>query len=134
VSRAGYSEDLDQWSLIRWRGAVMSAIRGKRGQALLREMLAALDAMSDKRLIVRELITEQGDVCALGSVGHARGMEMSKLDPEEYESIAVAFALPEALVREIEYLNDECGWKETPEQRWARMRAWVAAQINEPAA
>lgn len=33
MSRSGYSEDLDMWDLIRWRGAVKSALRGKRGQA-----------------------------------------------------------------------------------------------------
>jgi len=46
MSRSGYSDDCDdQWSLICWRGAVKSAIRGKRGQAFLKEMLAALDAL-----------------------------------------------------------------------------------------
>lgn len=57
MSRSGYSEDCDNdWSLIRWRGAVKSAIRGKRGQALLKEMLEALDAMPVKRLIRGELV------------------------------------------------------------------------------
>jgi hypothetical protein len=43
------------WSHIRWRGAVASAIRGGRGQAFLREMLAAMDAMPVKRLVANEL-------------------------------------------------------------------------------
>ena len=46
----------NEWSLIRYRGAVKSAIRGKRGQAFLREMLAALDAMPEKRLSAGALI------------------------------------------------------------------------------
>jgi hypothetical protein len=50
MGRAGYSEDCDGWALIRWRGAVTSAIRGKRGQAFLREMLDALDALPVKRI------------------------------------------------------------------------------------
>lgn len=45
MSRSGYSEELDQWDLIRWRGQVASAIRGKRGQAFLRAMLAALSLL-----------------------------------------------------------------------------------------
>jgi hypothetical protein len=45
MSRSGYSDDHSEWDLIRWRGAVASAIRGKRGQAFLRELLVALDAM-----------------------------------------------------------------------------------------
>lgn len=57
MSRSGYVDDMcDQWALIRYRGAVSSAIRGKRGQAFLREMLAALDAMPEKRLISGVLV------------------------------------------------------------------------------
>jgi hypothetical protein len=57
VSRSGYVDDMcDEWALIRYRGAVASAIRGKRGQAFLREMLAALDAMPEKRLTAGALV------------------------------------------------------------------------------
>jgi hypothetical protein len=57
MSRSGYTEECeDNWQTIRWRGAVKSAIRGKRGQAFLREMLAALDAMPEKRLIAGDLV------------------------------------------------------------------------------
>lgn len=47
MSRSGYNDDCDGWALIRWRGAVNSAINGKRGQAFLRELVAALDAAYD---------------------------------------------------------------------------------------
>lgn len=128
MSRSGYSEDLDQWALIRWRGQVASAIRGKRGQAFLRELLAALDAMPDKRLIAYDLKDETGAVCALGCIGAARGMELEKLDPEDYETLAPAFGIAEPLVREIEFENDEW-FREPPEQRWTRMRAWVVGVL-----
>jgi hypothetical protein len=72
MSRSGYQDYTDQWEVIRWRGAVRSAIRGKRGQAFLREMLAALDALPDKRLIRNELEVN-GEYCALGAVGPAAG-------------------------------------------------------------
>ena len=68
MSRSGYSDECDGWDLIRWRGAVASAIRGQRGQAFLREMLSALDAMPEKRLISEEL-ERDGEVCAMGAVG-----------------------------------------------------------------
>ena len=45
MSRSGYSDDDEDGRLAMWRGAVQSAIRGKRGQAALRELLTALDAM-----------------------------------------------------------------------------------------
>ncbi len=49
MSRSGYSDDCDNLQL--WRQAVDRAISGKRGQAVLREMLASLEALPQKRLI-----------------------------------------------------------------------------------
>lgn len=52
MSRSGYADWCDDnWAMIRWRGAVASAVRGKRGQAFLRELATTLDAMPEKRLI-----------------------------------------------------------------------------------
>lgn len=134
MSRSGYSDGCDGWDLIRWRGAVNAAIRGKRGQAFLRELLAALDAMPEKRLIADELRDADGEVCAIGSVGAARGVDMSTLDVEDPDSIAKAFGIASALVQEIEFMNDDdfsyCNRSATPEQRWTRMRAWIAEQIR----
>ncbi|MGE7207479.1 hypothetical protein ACQKJZ_17600 [Sphingomonas sp. NPDC019816] len=135
MSRAGYTEDydFDQWAHIRWRGAVASSIKGKRGQAFLRELADALDAMPEKRLIAGDLERED-NVCTIGSLGKVRGVDMAKLDPEDPGPIADAFGIAEPLVREIEYMNDEAGWyNETPEARWKRMRAWVEASIMKPA-
>lgn len=134
MSRSGYSEDFcgggSEWSLIRWRGAVNSAIKGKRGQAFLREMLTALDAMPEKRL-VDGVLEESGQVCALGAVGKARGLDMSNLDPHDRETVAGTFGIADALGAEIMYENDEAGfWEETPEARFVRIRAWVVLQIR----
>ena len=102
MSRCNYSDDLDTWAMIRWRGAVASAIRGKRGQAFLREMLVALDAMPDKRLIRNDLVSEDGaKFCALGVVGKARGLNIEYIDPFEAEQVAGAFNIAVALAREI---------------------------------
>ena len=130
MSRSGYSDDVDGWALIRWRGAVRSAIRGKRGQTFLREMLAAFDALPIKRLIRNEL-ANGGDVCAIGAVGKASDVPMEAIDPEDYEAIATAFGISEAMAREIMFMNDEDGWRETPEERFARMRAWIVSQITD---
>ncbi len=135
MSRSGYNDDFDSnWTLIIWRGAVAKATKGKRGQQLLRDLLAALDAMPSKRLIRNELL-EDGEVCALGALGLARGMDqqLTELDPDEPEEIAKVFGVAPALVREIEFENDEGDWQwpqETPEQRWSRMRKWVDGQIT----
>lgn len=147
MSRSGYTDDYidDQWSMICYRGAVASAIRGKRGQAMLRELIAALDAMPEKRLIRQELQLD-GQVCTLGALGVARGIDMNGIDPEDYERVSKAFNVPQSLVREIEYENDECGQynylaprpdgklgfrDETPEERWQRMRSWAEKQLIE---
>jgi len=134
VSRSNYSDDCDGAELNLWRGAVRSAINGKRGQALLREMLTALDAMPEKRLIATELEEESGEVCALGAVGRVRGVRMDALYPEDSEQVARAFGVADALVREIAFMNDEGGhWNETPEARWTRMRRWVQSQLAQDA-
>ena len=133
MSRSGLSDDgEDNWSFIRWRGAVKSAIKGRRGQAFLREMLAALDALPEHKLIRNDL--EKGEsVCALGAVGKARGIDMSGVDPEDCEQVAPLFGIPDALTREIVWMNDEAFWRDTPEERWTKMRAWVASYISNPA-
>jgi hypothetical protein len=146
VSRSGYSDDCDNWSLIRWRGAVNAAIRGKRGQSLLRELAAAMDAMPLKELVADEFQAE-GTFCALGTVGAMRGMDLSKLDPEDRDGVAKAFGLAEALAAEIMDLNDQYDYGEygvrpqtmeelqaqrrrERERRWTRVRQWVAQHLE----
>lgn len=133
MARSGYSESCEGWELIRWRGAVASSIRGKRGQAFLGEMLAALDALPDKRLIADELENSDGEVCALGSVGKKRGLDMTKIDYEDSDSVGAAFGIPRALAAEIEFINDEdfCYRDMTPEKRFDTVRKWVASNIRQ---
>lgn len=150
MSRSGYYDDIDDnWAWIRWRGYVASAIRGKRGQSFLREMLAAMDAMPEKKLIANDLEVADGCVCAIGSVGKARGIDMSALDPENYDAVAATFGINEKLAQEIVFMNDEAFIFETdakgyikhdengksiyltPEGRFKKMRAWIVSHIRE---
>ena len=136
MSRHGYTDDFgddDPLALGRWRGRVASAIRGKRGQAFLREMRDALDAMPEKRLIARELVEGEG-CCAMGAVAIARGMDVSDLDPEEPHCVAERFGIAEVLAAEIAYENDE-HWSRRDDEdaeanRWRYMRNWVERQIT----
>lgn len=131
MSRSGYSDNIGEWDLIRWRGQVASAIRGARGQKLLRELLASLDAMPEKRLIVGDLRDADGEHCTLGVLGEVRGLPLETIDPEDYEQVADAFGVAHQLVQEVVFENDEaCFSRESPEERWKRMRAWVAARIT----
>ena len=134
MSRSGYSDSCDGWELIRWRGAVASAIGGKRGQHLLREMRDALDAMPVKRLIAEDLVTPEGEVCALGAVGCRRNLPgLVDLDVYDRTTVARAFGVAEALVAEIAYKNDDEA-PDDPARRWAYMRRWVDEQLAAPEA
>jgi hypothetical protein len=152
MSRSGYSDDGDgeSYSLAMWRGTIASATRGKRGQRFFRDLVAALDEMPVKRLIAKELQTEEGEVCALGSLGRARGIPLGTIDVEDmadsgdYGYLGRMFDIASQLSQEVMYINDEAGpvryervigypsrrAEETPEERWTRMRAWAARQIR----
>jgi hypothetical protein len=163
MSRSGYSDDIeDNWSWICWRGAVASAIRGKRGQAALREIAAALDAMPEKTLAAESLQTADGEFCTLGALGKARGMELEKIDPDDWHQVAKEFGISSTLAREIMYENDEtvsdrmvpirvevCGplrpWEprfkrvaqwdpSAGARRWQYMRDWVESSIKKESA
>lgn len=140
MSRSGYIEDCDDYlEMGRWRGRVASAMRGKRGQALLRDLRDALDAMPVKRLGANSF-QAGGDFCTLGVLGHARGLEMADLEPKpQYEwredecdadLIGERFNVASSMAQEIMYMNDEAFYSnEDPEHRWVRMRAWVDTKI-----
>lgn len=132
MSRSGYVDDREsEWGFITWRGAVMAAIRGKRGQAFLEEMLQAMAVLPEPKLINYDL-ERDGAVCAIGAVGKARGLDMTGLDPDDYETVAAKFGIARALAQEIFYLNDEASsYNETPERRFERMRHWIEENLFE---
>ena len=152
MSRSGYVDDEDyggQFAM--WRGQVRNAIRGRRGQRLLRDMIAALDAIPEKCLVSNHLVTTDGEVCALGALGKYRGVDLTELeegidadgevdDPDSLsEGLAAKFDAAHQLIREIQYLNDECfDWhyvnnvrvQYTPEERWQKMRDWAEKNLK----
>ncbi len=145
MSRSGYSDEFsgEGNEIFLYRAAVDRAIGGKRGQKMFREMLAALDAMPEKRLISSALVNPDG-VCALGCLGQARGIDMRGLEvpvgddeyanADDWRPLAGAFDIAVSLAREVAFMNDESWFMGdlTPEARWTRMRAWVANQIVAP--
>jgi hypothetical protein len=132
MSRSGYSDDITTWSLICWRGAVKSAINGKRGQAFLKEMLEALDNLPEKKLIYGELVTPGGEVCAIGSVMAKRGIDVKGIDINDPDQIAELVGISQALVREIEDINDDKYWGTgSPEKRFAGVRQWIVENLKE---
>lgn len=127
MSRSGYTEDNDDpLAYGRWRQAVKRALEGKRGQALLRELVEALDAMEDKRLYPGSFATADGEFCTLGVLGAKRGTKMDDLGDEydcDTEQVGQRFGIAPAMAAEIMYLNDEYAvdcWK------------WVTVEICGP--
>lgn len=134
MSRSGlndYDDDYDPLAIGRWQAAVNSSLRGKRGQAFLRELLAALDAMPDKRLIANAA-TKDGCMCTLAVVAAKRGHDLQELDSDmemwEWDRIAAQLGISQAMAREVMWQNDEhtaeFEWIDRPEgpptpEEWA---------------
>lgn len=151
MTRGYYEGDDGDGPDYNWEGlqaATLSrAVAGKRGQRLLRELAAELDAMPHKRLVAGSFQRTDGEVCTLGVLGRARGLDMSELnriakfideDDDGCEALgelnnkaAAAFDVAKTLVADIMWRNDLNRRSETPEQRWTRMRGWIAGEIAE---
>lgn len=153
MSRSGYSDDNEGVAL--WRGQVASALRGKRGQRFIRDLIAGLDALPEKVLIAERLQdAETGCVCALGAVGVRRGIDLAPLEGVaqygEGWKLGEEFDIARQLALEIQYINDEvggvAGWHrssyadgreftgwgnpETPRERWERVRKWAVSNLE----
>lgn len=135
MSRSGYNEDYgnEDGALAMWRGVIASATRGKRGQRFFRDLVVALDAVPDKRLIANEFQRDDGGMCALGSLAKLKGISgLEDVREDDYEDLGEAFDIAHQLAQEVMFMNDEArGSGETRENRWLRMRAWAASQIRE---
>lgn len=112
MSRSGYTDDCDDYLAAgRYRGAVLSAIHGRRGQALLRELLSALDAMPEKKLYSGSFQRADGEFCTLGVLGAQRGTKMDDLgdveDGCDIRLVGERFGIAPAMAAEIMYHNDE---------------------------
>jgi sugar phosphate isomerase/epimerase len=128
MSRSGYSDDCECIEL--YRQAVDAAILGRRGQALLKRLRDALDAMPVKRLISGQIKDAAGEVCAFGALDPAA--PNGDDEDESADLLARHFGIARALAAEVVYINDEY-WtarRETPEDKWVRMRAWVEKNIG----
>lgn len=138
MSRANYSDDSGNWALIRWRGAVAAAIRGKRGQAFLRELIACLDRHPRKELLSGRFADDDGLFCALGLVANERGLRAKGLTTE---SVAKALDIAPAMAQEIMFENDDVMNRHSVHvseseayrrKLWARIREWASSNLIEP--
>lgn len=148
-------DELRAWA---FQGNCRRALAGKKGRKFLQELEAALLALPMKRLahgviasseeerIPEKVLVATGDVCALGAVAAAReeaagvpriealSKLAKKFDPEEDEwaqttEAAHHLKICHPLAYEIVFENDRAR-RETPEQRYERVLAWVREQLG----
>ena len=145
MSRYCDSDDYDwePWMEGQAAGAMRSAIRGRRGQQLLRDLIAGLDALPVQELAAGALEDpETGCVCALGAVRIQRGanavpLDFDPTDPDiDWRYLAKPFDISEtlahAVISENEYSskrNDE----QSRRRRWQSVRAWAVGNLLAPA-
>lgn len=136
MSRSNYSDDCCGSELYLYRGSVDRAIAGRRGQAFLREMVEALEAMPFKRLAAGLVFdVESGERCAMGAVVAARGIDvvevLGRVNQEQDAGFtASVLDIAESLAREIAFENDEEFFD--GEDRYEHMLEWAKARLREP--
>ncbi len=142
MSRCGYNEDGgdDDLALGRWRGQISSALRGKRGQRFLRDLVAALDAMPVKELVSGELETQEGAVCALGCLAkhQEKSVKVSQdWDESDWDKLGEAFNIAPQLAQEVMWINDDDNGRNyyrrvDPDnaKRWRDVREWATRNIR----
>jgi hypothetical protein len=141
-----YSDSVDYgyepWMEGQAAGALRSAIRGRRGQRLLRDLIAGLDALPVPELAAGSLEDpETGCVCALGAVRLQRGADAVPLrfdptDPDvDWRDLAEPFdiseTLADAVVGQNEYYD---GDNDEPSRRcrWRSVRDWAVRNLTTP--
>jgi hypothetical protein len=147
MSRITYCDDEDfQNQAYLWEANQERSIKGRKGQAALRELEAALLALPEKRLIANELENSKGEVCAVGAlakfkgkenpmVGDSFGDEGLTLNEDEIERVTVRFAtelgVPSMVAVAVVHENDDC-WSVniTPEQRYEKVLNWTRRQLS----
>ena len=148
MSRSCYSDDYGDdfpGQLNLYRANVERSIRSKAGQARLRELRDALLALPVKALEANTFADGTVDapkVCALGAWALARtgdpqsAHKMVPTDADDHDTYDAlkSHGWPKLVVLESIFVNDEGNyWRsETPEQRYARVLAWVEGQIFKP--
>jgi hypothetical protein len=144
MSRYCDSDDYDYepWMEGQAAGAMRSAIRGRRGQQLLRDLIAGLDALPVYELAAGSLEDpETGCVCALGAVRLQRGADAVPLwfdptDPDvDWRDLAKPFNISETLANAVVSQNeyyDGSNDEQSRRRRWQSVRDWAVSKLIAP--
>jgi len=134
--------DHEPWMEGQTAGALRSAIRGRRGQRLLRDLIEGLDALPVQELAAGTLKDpETGCVCALGVVRLQRGADAVPLrfdptDPDvDWRDLAKPFDISETLANAVICQNeygDKCNDEPSRRRRWRLVRRWAVCNLIAP--
>lgn len=134
TSRVNYSDEEDypgQSGL--FQANCDRSLRGKKGQAELRELKAALLALPEKYLLGNLLYDDAGGVCAIGAYGKYKGVNLATFDPEEgdHDEVGIAGGMPRLVAWKVVEMNDIELETAKPEQRYRRMLAWIERLLHD---
>jgi hypothetical protein len=131
--RISYAEDEDfAGQFFLWQANCERSLRGRQGQAELRELREALLALPEKRLIFGKLEDEQGGVCAVGAYAKRKGIDLSKCDvDDETDHVGIKAGMPRLVAWKVVEMNDVEFENLTPEERYAKMLAWVESKLTQ---
>jgi len=124
VSRFNSDGDCDSNSnyVYLWDSRVRRIIEGKRGQRVLLELIEALLALPQRRLISGAIATPTGDVCTVGALAKKRGVNLDRDnlyarrdepprgwegDEEETADLGASLGITWTLAWQLGYMNDE---------------------------
>ncbi len=129
--RINWSDEADypgQFDL--WQANCERSMRGRKGQAELKELRVALLALPEKRLIHELLQDEEGGVCAIGAYAKHRGVDLTNFDVDSNtDDAGIAGGMPPLVAWKVVEMNDLQFDHITPEQRYDKMLAWVESKI-----
>jgi len=135
-------DDWEPWMNGQRAGALRSAIRGRRGQQFLRDLVNALDALPEPELSAGALEDkETGCCCAFGAVRRHRGAESVPLGFHPMEEdvtpdhLTEPFDVSRALAWEVVEAKE--GWSKSNlpgarRQRFKDVRRWAVGALLVP--
>lgn len=147
--RISEEEDFDNQAAL-WEANLERSLKGRKGQATLRGLEAALLALPEKRLIADDTISPDGSVCAIAALAQYRGYQGNMTLPaqpdwdnedypdspywDEFEhqeavedamvKIATDLGVPPMVAKAIIYENDDA-YVRTPEDRYRKVLHWT---------
>jgi len=104
------------------------SINSKRGQAFLRELILALNALPEKILIYGDFENSDG-YCVMGACLKYRNLNVREID-DSNEGLGSIFNIHTEFIEKVIDVNDSPRIIETQTKRWHRVRDWAVSNLK----